>query len=558
MALNFNIASLNLVKAEVDASLAQVEAQVSSYAEERNSPALLDSCVEAVDQVLGALRLIELPGAVELASAMSQLMRQVQSNEPEASDETFAALGQGIMVLGRYLEYVQLKQAAAPQLLLPAINQVRAAIGQAPLPEGCFLPIPKLLPSPPALPQLEVSPEQLSALVRRLRLMYQTGLISVLRDQADVPHFRMMTRACERAQQLCGSRPQALTWWVAAAMIEALQLGVGVNNSRKNLLGQLDRQLKALIKNDGNGQPDRRLLGDSLYVVGLSESTEKSTAVRLAFALTDDCLTQAQMTVEYELMCGPGGSVIKTVAGVLRDELAHIKDTLDIMSRGAKSDKTSSDALADTLGRTAQTLVMLGLLDSNQALRAQADDVRKWTGDPDQADLNALVDVLMDVENAVAGLVKRVTPGTNTQVNNSRVSIHQLDEAHALLVSESRSGLSLVKRAISSYLGSDRDLMHLTNVPSTLQSVAGGMSFLSIERGAAVLRACSRYIDARMLNVEQQPNMADLETLADAISSVDYFLESLEANKPIGEGILEIAEESVADLGFPVDTAKAA
>ena len=58
-------------------------------------------------------------------------------------------------------------------------------------------------------------------------------------------------------------------------------------------------------------------------------------------------------------------------------------------------------------------------------------------------------------------------------------------------------------------------------MPSTLQSVAGGLSFLGLPRGAAVLQACARYIDARMLSSEQQPGMADLETLDDAVSSVD-------------------------------------
>ncbi|MCC6200562.1 MAG: hypothetical protein IT466_07310, partial [Moraxellaceae bacterium] len=75
---------------------------------------------------------------------------------------------------------------------------------------------------------------------------------------------------------------------------------------------------------------------------------------------------------------------------------------------------------------------------------------------------------------------------------------------------------------------------------------------------AAVLRSTARYIDARMIGAETQPSMTDLETLADAISSVDYFLESLESNKPIGEFILEIAEESMAELGFPVANVQAA
>ncbi|HCT41092.1 MAG TPA: hypothetical protein DF427_07980 [Moraxellaceae bacterium] len=552
-----NISSLNLVKAEVDATLAQIEAQVGSYVEERENTAVLATCVEEMDQVYGALRLIELPGALELAGVMSQLMRQVQANGADAADEAFAALGQGIMVLGRYLEYVQIKEGAWPQLLLPAINQVRAALGQNPLSEGYFLHVSEL-PAAPAVTQLDVTPAQLNALVRRLRLMYQTALIAVLRDQADVPHLRMMIRACERAQQVCGQRPQALLWWVGAAMIEALQHGASISPARKALLGQLDRQLKALAVNDGGGNPDPRLLSDCLYVVGLVLKGDHVTPVRAAFSLDSCSLTEEGVTAEYELMCGPGGSVIKTVASVLKDELALIKDTLDLMSRGAKNDSESYQTMADTLNRTSQTLVMLGLLDASQKMRAQADDVRGWQGEPAVSELHALVDALMDVENAVAGLVKQVTPGADTAVTNSRISVHQLDEARGLLVAESRSGLSLAKRGISSYLESERDLLHLANVPSTLQSVAGGLSFLMIERGAEVLRSCARFIDSRMLVADTQPSMADLETLADAISSVDYFLESLEANKPIGDSILEIAEDSVAELGFPVGRSQAA
>jgi len=250
--------------------------------------------------------------------------------------------------------------------------------------------------------------------------------------------------------------------------------------------------------------------------------------------------------------------VIKTVAAVLNDELAQVKETLDMMSRGSRNDAESYGAMADSLTRTAQTLVMLGLLEPSQHIRTQADAVRVWTAEPDTEALHALVDGLLEVENAIAGLVKQVTPGADTSVSNSRISVHQLDEAKALLVAESRSGLSLAKRAISSYLESNRDLLHLANVPSTLLSVAGGLSFLMIERGAEILRSCARFIDARMIGAETQPGMADLETLADAISSVDYYLESLEANKPIGNSILEIAEDSVAELGFPVAKTQAA
>lgn len=557
MVLVSSIASLNLIRPEVDANLAQVEAYISSYVEDRDNPAVLGGCVEAMDQVHGALRMAELPGAIELAGAMSQLLRQVQARGADAADADFAALGQGLMVLGRYLEYVQLRQTGRPQLLLPAINQVRAALKQPALPEGAFVRL-RQLPAAPAAGRLELAPAQLNALVRRIRLMYQTGLIAVLRDQADVPHYRMMIRACERAQQVCGQRPLGLLWWVAAAAFEALLQGVTVTGPRKTLLGQLDRQLKALAQNDGNGQPARPLLADCLHVAMLAAGGSGIDKVRKAFALDGLCLSEAEMTAEYEVMCGPGGSVIRTVAEALREELSQVKEALDVMSRGSKNDAESYGVMADSLTRMSQTLVMLGLLECSQALRRHADAARKWTGAPEAAGLDALVDALLEVENAVAGLVKRATSSVDTPVNNSQISVHQLDEARALLVAESRSGLSLAKRALSSYLESNNDLMHLTNVPSTLQSVVGGLSFLGMARGSAILRCCARFIEKKMLASEQQPGMADMETLADAITGVDYYLESLEANKPIGDGILEIAEESIAELGFPVEPAQAA
>lgn len=557
MVLTLNTTSLNLVKAEVDATLSQVEASLGSFVEERDNPAPLGSCVEGLEQVYGALRLIELPGAVELSHGLQALMRQVQTKGAAATDEDFAALGNGIMVLIRYLEYVQIKGLGWPQLLIPTINQIHMRLGVAALAEGYFLDI-KTLPALPSTPALNVVPAQLPALLRRLRLMYQTGLIPVLRDQADVPHFRLMARAMERVEQIGHGKPAAMLWWVALAMVEALQNGVAINNARKSLLGRLDRELKALLTGT---EPvlDRRLLNDCLYVVGLAETGEHVLPVRQAFGLNELCLTEQAMMAEYELMCGPGGSVIKTVASVLKDELAHVKDSLDMIARGAHGGGTESyQTVADNLTKTSQTLVMLGLLDASKTMREQADNVRGWHSEPGNESLHRLVDALMSVENAVAGLVKQVTPGIETTIINNRISIHQLDEARALLIAESRSGLSLAKRAISSYLESDRDLMHLTNVPATLQSVAGGLSFLMIERGAEVLRACGQYIDQRMLNTEQQPPMADLETLADAISSVDYYLESLEANKPIGESVLDIADESMAELGFPVQSKQAA
>ena len=76
--------------------------------------------------------------------------------------------------------------------------------------------------------------------------------------------------------------------------------------------------------------------------------------------------------------------------------------------------------------------------------------------------------------------------------------------------------------------------------------------FLELDRAKAVTEACHKYISNRLLSGDQVPTHENMETLADALTGVDYYLESMEEQKPIGDGVLEVAEQSMNVLGFPV------
>lgn len=552
-----DVSALNLIKSEIDVSLTQIEGALSAFVEDNSNNGPLAECVESMEQVWGALRLINTQGASELGELMFALLRQINELQENTPERYFSALGNGMMVLNRYLEYVQIKAVSVPQLLLPAINDCRRVLSLPELGEGFFLDVP-FLPEPPALIPLELPAARESALAHRLRHMYQIGVLNLLRDQADPLHYRLMARALERAAQLCAGRPQSLLWWVGGAVMEALSNGVELTAGRKRLLAQLEQQLRLLTLPGGSSQPvDMTVLANALAIVGLGESGTQVAEVQAAFDLADSCITQSQLQAQHDSMFGPGGSVIKTVAAVLKDEIAHVKDVLDIIARGAQQEEESYQTVADEITKASQTLIMLSLNDVAGAMRRQADVVRGWHDTPAEDELNILVDVLLQADNAVAALDKEMTPGGQTVVNNSRISIHQLDEARSMLVAESRAGLSLVKRAILSYLESQGDSLHLANVPATLQSTSGGLSFLLAERGAGILRSCAAFID-RLVASKSMPSMSVIETFADAIACVDYFLESLEVNKPVSDNVFDIGEDSVADLGFPVVNRQAA
>lgn len=557
-----DVTALNLIKPEVDVSLVQIEGALSTFVEDNENNAPLAESVQEMEQVYGALRLIDIHGAAELAEVLFALLRQVNELQEKTPDIYYSALGSGMMVLGRYLEYVQIKAVNLPQLLIPSINEARHALGVAPLGEGYFLDVP-YLPDNNIVEPLAIDHAQAVVLAKRIRLMYQIGTINLLKDQAQPVHFRLMRRALERATQLCTGKPLALLWWVGEAALEAFSQGVELNPARKQLLAQIEQQLKLLVLPQGINQPvEMAVLANSLAVVGLGETGAKVQEVQHAFDLSSSCISQTQLKVQSNTMFGPGGSVIKTVATVLKDEVAHIKEVLDVIARGSRSndgdEENSYESVASSILKASQTLIMLSLNDVANAMRQQSIIVSQWTEIPSEKALNTLFDVLLQADNAVATLDREMTPGAQTVINNTKISLHQLDDARAMLVQETRSGLSLIKRSVLSYIETNgEDPMHLSNIPTTLQASSGGLEFLGVPRGAVILRTTVAFVETWATS-KKMPAMTIIENFADVIACVDYFLESLEVNKPISENVFDIAEDALAELGYPVPKQQAA
>ncbi len=544
-----DLSSLNLVKAEVDGSLVQVQSHLESYVEEGRSEDL-DAAYHGLTLVWGALHLAGLQVADTLLMHMRALVRAL----PEHSDEIernadLTALGYAIMVLSRYIEYVQIKHVAWPQLLLPALQQL-CGRRRLPLPgDGDLLPALPLVEHPVAVAMLDEK-VRMKALAQ-LCQVYRGGLIAWLGGGEDLGHLHWMRRALQRLQALLLTPEEQAVRRLLEGVVAAVQQGIAINTPRKQFLMQVERWLVRLQQGGHLLLPEQRR-AMALYLIALAEPGDALLQeLQQDYHLTQWCLSERRMTEEFDLMCGPGHSVIRTVSSVLAEELAQLKDHLDMLSRGVFTGGEGG-SLQEQIRRLAQTLKMLGLDEISVRTQSWIEHVAGWDAQAPGDELLQLVDMIVDVEDAMSRLLKEVTPGFNLEQGEATISPHQLDEARAMLVAESRSGLSLAKRAITSFMEAGYDRMHLANVPSTLNSVAGGMAFLGIRRAEAVLQQSAAYIEYRLLREEAAPEMTAMELLADAISSIDYYLESLAAHKPIGDAVLQLAENSVAELGFPV------
>lgn len=563
-------ASLNMVKEQIDESLSIAESNLEQYVEEPDDDSRLRTSIEQFTLIKGVFKLINLPGAAMLSEELEQLGLRILNRRQQNSEPELAAISGSIMLLGHYLEYVEVKQRALPVLLVPTINEIRGLLGKPLITESVFFELEHNPPRPPKEGQDEPDRAQLEQTSRRLRHMYQVGMLGIFRQDNIATNAKLMARALQRLDNMIGNTPMSKTLWLAQGVVDAIgQQQVELNTARKSLLGMIDRQIKTIVfQGDAALRKEApfSLVKECVYVASLAGPVSDTLrSICETFQLDSSGFTDEKLRAERDIMRGPGGSVIRSVAEALNEELTHIKDALDLGARGASADNESFSTTADAMMKVANTLIMLGLSKPAGLFKEQAAIVRGWSAgqvDGDSEEFSKVADALLCVENSIATLLPRKGPDASNfeqkaeDAINSGMSVTQLDEARRVVVAEARAGLSLAKRAITSFMDSNWDSMHLANVPVTLKSVWGGLIFLQLPRAAEVISKCEQFIDQKLIRERTgQPAISVMETLADAITSIDYFLEGMEDNKPIGDGVLDVAEESVRELGFPVKAA---
>jgi hypothetical protein len=549
--------SLSLVRDELFTTMEETEQSLEQFIAERNNGSLLQQAVENLQQVRGTLNLIELAGAELLAQEVLQQATDIPTGAGEERDGQLSALSNALYVLRRYLENVDAHRQEMPELLLPAINDLRQAGAQPPLPESFFFSVRLDQPRPAGTPGGAVS----AAAARRLRHMFQVGLLGFIREDNPQAGLKLMLRALGRLDSLFADQPAGRLYWIGAAAVESQLDGQLLpRKARKQLFSRLDREIRQALGGNGGYEAPRSLLKELLYLVALADSRgPHASAVREVFGLTPLPFTDHLLDEEYQRLSGPGQGVLRSLSTAIREELASVKDLLDLIERGT-AQPDSYGNLHALLGKLAKTLGMVGLSSAASALQGQLPLVAGWGEDnrAESGDLHKLAEAVLYVESMVASLERGEQRNQRPSVaqpgdEGEAFAAHQLAEARIVVVDEARGGLALAKRAITSYLESAGDKLHLANVPFSLQAVRGGLWFLDQERAARLIGLCADYIQTQMIDSLQMPSEQMLETLADALSSLEYYLEGGAVLRPeTTPSVLDLAEESVRALGMPV------
>jgi chemosensory pili system protein ChpA (sensor histidine kinase/response regulator) len=551
--------TLDLVGREVNATLAEARASLEGYVEQPDNVALLERCKTDLHQVQGVLRMLEIYGAALLAEEMEHVAQYLLDtvDERKGQAESLDALMRALVQLPSYLERVLAGGRDLALVLLPLLNDLRAVRGSSLLSEGTLLLL-NLKSDKQAAPQATTAgeaPLTVEQWSRRLRARYQVGLIGWIRGERPGQNLDVLAAVARKLEQIATRQPVFQLWWVIGAVIEALQEnGVEGGQSIKRLLGLGDREIRRLYEQGEarySQNPPVELLNNLLYYVGRSSSSGgRVSAVRASFRLNELLPVDEGIEQERENLSAPSVKLMQTVAAAIREDLAKVKDALDIFMRRGGGQPQELSPQVELLRKIGDTLGVLGLGELRTSVQSETERLTKIIGGslrPNEGTLVEVAATLIAVEDRLdERLVGMILP---KDMDTPRASADgEFQQVQSAVLRECIVNLARIKEAISQSVGGTLDASGLDSWPDLMRGIKAGLLMLGKVRAVEVIEG----ITAQLKRV-MQPGVHVLppgfvDRLADAIVSVEYYMETLQAGRADPWYMLDNAQGCVQAL----------
>lgn len=558
--------SLHVVRDELVSTIEQAARDLEVYVTSFEEVKSLEASVASIRQILGIFKLLELKGASMLAEELLITARIIKPGEQDRSAErNLELVSNTFFVLSRYLEYVSQAERKIPVLLIPYINELRKFRREPVLPESFFFNVSiKNSINPPAVDPISVTDEEFRPLLVRLRHMYQLGLLAVLRNKQVPASLGLMRRALIRMQRLGNDKPLASLWWLANLAVDCMICQkMEVIEPRKMLLSRIDRIIRQVQKGGKSAYQaaaPKGLIKELLYIIVISgQDNEQVKRIRQTFEIRSVPYLEKQLIVERQALKGPSAHTLKALVRELRTEINNLKKVLETAAQGMQI-IDDVEGFKGTLQKIAKTLSLVGMVGPSSILKEEISLVDGWESNVEvsEEDLDHIAKIVLYVESAVGAIefskfsseqLKDTTEANQNQV----IATSELSQAERIVMQECEAGLLLTKRAITSYSESSFDSGHIRNIAKTLSAVRGGFYMLGRERAARAMGSCVAFVEEVLMGEDLPAALKELlETFADAIIAVEYYLDSASTPERLDDSVLQVAEESLAALGYPV------
>lgn len=563
---DIDFTTLNWVKQELDETLRQARQALEAYVEDQSDKSQLKYSATYLHQVQGTLRMVELYGAAMVIEEMEKVTLSLVNGEIKQSDETLEVLVRGLVQMPDYLGRLQGGHRDIPIVLLPLLNDLRACRSEKLLSEtALFSPnLATQLPGSAAGASSAMPEAAMRANAGKFRLAFQFGLLKWFKGDDVDGNLGRLIAILDRLRAMSVQTDAQRLWWISSGVLEgvllkALEPSVAV----KLLYGKVDREIKKLVDEGEAGfskLPPADLTKSLLYYAAHSERKgARITEIKQLYNL--DTLLPSQSEIEHakSALSGRNRALLDTVGSAIKEDVMRVKDGLDMYLRGPQDNVNDLAPQGETLQRVADTLGVLGLGIPRKVVIEQRDIVTNIvTGRQPPAE-QTLLDVagaLLFVESSLDDYIERLGQG-QAPAPESAATLRGLElpqaEVRRILdatMKEATVNLSQAKQDIVAFIESPWDHGKIEGIPKLLEEISGALRMLNMPEPAELNDGVAKFIEVELLRHKRVPTSEQLDLMADALASIEYYLEAIREARPNRDRILEVTRRSLESLGY--------
>ena len=561
--------TLSWIKNELDDLVDLARKELVDYVEENQDPSLLNKVKEILQQLRATLETVEIYGASMLAREVSDLVDALINDSVDNRQEAYELLLQAMLLFPDYLEHVQQNNREVPLVLLPHLNDLRTVRNSEPLSaKVLFFPAFNMVKVP--VPAKHNQSPNVQAPAKHLRYTFQLGLLGWFRGKEVDENLQRMQKVTSYLYHTARVEASRRLWWIVGAVVQALSTGgLASSVTVKTLLGKVDRQLRNLIDNEeqifAEQIPDK-LINNLLYYLAVSkDSGELVRQVRQAYALAELLPNETKLKGIRDSISGPNADLWHTVAKAIFEDLAEVKDNLEIFVTNGDKNTAFLEKIDLKLHQISDTLAMLGLMEARNKVLEYAAIIRG--GIEGNTDINdntvlSMAGMMLEIESLVRDFASSPEKATD-QNKNDVTSACQIEsesrlseiEGHKLLesiIDESNKEIEKVKDLLLEYIESPHVSEQLSVAPQYLEVVRGALLIAGLKTASELANSISNYVSSVILEQQKVPHDNELEILAETITNLECYLEASKRGANNAISYLETGVKGVNFLGFPV------
>jgi chemosensory pili system protein ChpA (sensor histidine kinase/response regulator) len=544
-AMEFDVGPLTWVKSEIDLALGRADQALLQYVLSASTGAgdltQIKFCRTHLHQVQGALTIVGLDGVTKFAEVLESLLEAIEQQKRPADEACIALTQRSLAAIRHYLDDLISGQPNQPLRLLPLYREVQTRRGLDRI-SATDLFFPDLSIRPPrrdaAAQPMERS--EFQQLLRQERARFQRGLLSWLRAPQDRSGIGEMLNAVKRVEATQDIASARAFWWIATGFLAALAEGtLPPETEVKQLCARIDLQIRRLL--EGSGNVAERLMRDALYFVASAESgSDTVQRVKSAYQLqaampTSDASTPApQEAIRRrlrEIITATEETWNKFCAGTLQ-ALPLFKEHATALSaaveelghtdyrRLAQAVTSAARWLAEKPARHSDALAME--IATAILLTQNAQENFQRLG----VDFAHQVDVMVE---RIHGCIAENPPLPGSEVPELDEMSRQAQEKLLIgqVAKEIQSNLAQIEQVLDGFFRDAGKRSDLSTLDVPLRQVIGALTMMRHDGAVAALRQCATEIKGFSADT-YVPQEADFERVADELSILGFFIDSLQ------------------------------